>query len=293
VSIADELKQNRTLADYDGEDRVERAADILKAIKQKPEKTPKPSKMPLVDHYLRGGFYPGQLVVISGTTGHGKTTLAQTWTMNLLESQECPLWFSYEVTHEDFLRTFADIDPTYLRHIFMPASMSKHHMKWIEDRIQESFLKYQTSVVFIDHLHYLVEMNGKQTLSSQVGETMRGLKQLALKTNMVVFLICHTMKTKGDEELDLGSVRDSSFVEQEADTVFYIWRDPNNESRNILKLAKNRKGGVIGKRISLRYERRRYYEQSLREANYTVPESGTHSRNGRSMGARTAQRIPY
>lgn len=264
MSITEDILINNKLASYNGEDRVESADDILKEARKRPEVAPKPSKMPLVDGLLKGGFFPGQLVVLSGITGHGKTTLAQTWTMNMLGNLEKPLWFSYEVAETDFLKAFEKVDPQYLPHIFMPISMAKHHLRWIEERIIESHLKYGTSLVFIDHLHYLVEMNGTGNMSTRIGETCRGLKQLALKHGMVIFLICHTGKTKDDEELGLGSVRDSSFIEQEADTVFYTWRDEEREFYNVLKVAKNRKGGLIGKKISLRFESGRYFEQSFR-----------------------------
>jgi predicted ATP-dependent serine protease len=280
VSITEDITINNKLASYTGEDRVESAEEILKEAKKRPEIQPKPSKMTLVDGLLRGGFFPGQLIVVSGITGHGKTTLAQTWTMNMLgnEEPEKPLWFSYEVTDIDFLKTFEKIDKMYLRHIFMPISMAKNHLKWIEERIIESHLKYGTSLVFIDHLHYLVEMNGTGNMSTRIGETCRGLKQLALKHGMVIFLICHTKQTKGDEELGLGSVRDSSFIEQEADTVFYIWRDEEREYHNVLKIAKNRKGGLIGKKISLKYENGRYFEQSFRTTDNPKADSRTSRR---------------
>jgi hypothetical protein len=68
--------------------------------------------------------------------------------------------------------------------------------------------------------------------------------------------ICHTTKTKndGNAELGLGDVRDSSFIEQEADTVFYVWRDEKTEYETLVKVAKNRKKGIINKKVRMIYE---------------------------------------
>jgi hypothetical protein len=91
---------------------------------------------------------------------------------------------------------------------------------------------------------------------------VRGLKQLALKHRVVVFLVAHMQKTKPDEEPGLGHIRDSSFVEQEADTVLYVWRQKENKSVTVLKVAKNRKRGIIDDRIPLVLKDGRYYEKA-------------------------------
>jgi predicted ATP-dependent serine protease len=262
VSIFDDIEKHKKLAIYQGADRVEPAAVILQEARKKPGKPCYPSGLPTLDRVLKGGFFPGQLIVLSGITGMGKTTLAQTFTVHFLKMLIKALWFSYEVGADDFLSVFEKWDTLSLKAIYMPMSLEKHHLLWIEERIIESYLKYDTRVVFIDHLHRLVEMNGKQNLSIQVGNTVIALKEMALRHDMVIFLICHTMKTSnGSEELGLGSVRDSSFIEQEADTVLYTWRHDDGAS-NVLKVAKNRKGGTINVRLQLQYREGLYREQA-------------------------------
>jgi hypothetical protein len=68
-------------------------------------------------------------------------------------------------------------------------------------------------------------------------------------------------KTKNDEEPGLGHIRDSSFVEQEADTVVYVWRSKDNKAITVLKIAKNRKRGIIDDRIALVLVNGRYEEK--------------------------------
>lgn len=262
TDLMQQIEHEQKLASYSGEDRVE-SADIVLALyrKDRPKVDPYKSKLPTLDKTI-DGFYPGQLVIISGTTGHGKTTVAQTITQALCEQITFPLWFSYEVDCDDFLSMFPS-DMT--RYIYMPVKLKENTLEWLEERILEARLKYDIKAIFVDHLHYLISMNPRQNASFLIGETVRGLKQFALKYKIVMFLIAHMAKTRNDEEPGLGHIRDSSFVEQEADTVLYVWRPQVDRNKTILKVAKNRKRGIIDKKIFLTLRAGRYVESAFQE----------------------------
>lgn len=258
----EQIEIEQQLMEYDGEDQVLSAAEVLKRFKADQPKGEKIStKLPTLDRTI-GGLYPGQLVVVSGITGHGKTTLCQTFTKNMSEQLTMPLWFSYEVGTDDFIENF---HPDYQKHIYMPLKLTNNSLKWIEDRILESKVKYGTTICFIDHIHYLVSMTAKTNMSFVIGECVRGLKQLAIKHNIVIVLVAHMTKTKPDEEPGLGMTRDSSFIEQEADTVLYVWRHAKDKNITICKVAKNRKRGVIDDKILLGLTGGQYEETTLRE----------------------------
>ncbi|MDD5244072.1 MAG: DnaB-like helicase C-terminal domain-containing protein [Syntrophorhabdaceae bacterium] len=262
MALAEQIEREQALVKYDGEDRVLPAVEVLKLYRAEVPKGEKiMSKIPTLDRVL-DGFYPGQLIVISGVTGHGKTTIAQTFTKNMSEQLVYPLWFSYEVGTDDFLSTFSD---DHQKYIYMPAKLKGNTLKWLEDRILESKLKYRTQAVFIDHIHYLVTMSPKQNMSYIIGETVRGLKQLCIKHNIVIFLIAHMTKTRPEEEPGLGHTRDSSFIEQEADSVLYVWRHVKDRWITILKVAKNRKRGIIDDRIALILRDGKYEETTAME----------------------------
>lgn len=247
---------------YDGEDQVLPSSEVLnRLIADRPKGERVMSKIPTLDRTI-GGFYPGQLIVVSGVTGHGKTTLCQTFTKNMSEQLTNPLWFSYEVGTEDFINAF---HPDYQAHIFMPAKLKDNTLSWLEERILESMVKYGTTVVFIDHIHYLVQMNSRQNMSFVIGECVRGLKQLAIKHNIIIFLIAHMTKTRPEDEPGLGHTRDSSFIEQEADTVLYVWRLATDRWTTVCKVAKNRKRGIIDEKIALIMQDGKYEETTFRE----------------------------
>ena len=73
--------------------------------------------------------------------------------------------------------------------------------------------------------------------------------------NLVFFLIAHTQKIRLETEPDNNDLRDSSFVAQEADNVFFVWRVPDKENQpknqSVLKISKNRRYGIMNKKIKL------------------------------------------
>lgn len=125
-------------------------------------------------------------------------------------------------------------------------------MDWLEARIIESFLKYQTRIVFIDHLHFLFDIARARNTSLEIGSVIRKLKTIAVENSFIIFLLCHTTKGKSDSELSYESIRDSSFVSQESDSVFMIQRTPQKgENAARLSVEFHRRTGVLDKTIDL------------------------------------------
>jgi len=179
------------------------------------------SKIPGLDR-ATGGFHGGELVTISGPTKGGKTLLAQSLTHSFDKQQQPAVWFTYEVPAGQFLGQLGDDPPL----VYMPAQLKAHAMPWVEDRILESLQKYHTRIVFIDHLHFLFDMGRSRNPSLEIGQVIRHLKGLAVREGLVVFLLSHTKMAKIDGGLSFESIRDSSFVSQESDSVIMIKRVP-------------------------------------------------------------------
>jgi len=162
----------------------------------------------------------------------------------------------YYVIHND---ADVQLEPLIFPQTYQIAHNTSSTLCQVHFTNKSDLLDYLNNVkaVFIDHLHFLVDLARIGNSSLEIGSIVRNIKKVALRQDVVVFLIAHTKKIKsGFEELSLGDVRDSSFIEQEADTVLYIWRKEENEvdvNRSILKIAKNRKLGTKDKKILLKY----------------------------------------
>ena len=215
---------NNDLSQYEGEDKVISSYEMKALLDdQKQPEVHFFSGIPSLDKYT-GGFRGGQLIIISGYTKHGKTLLAQTLCHNFLKQQIYSLWFSYELMPKEFLEKFPELPLFYL-----PQKMKANNLAWVEERISESLLKYRTKAIFLDHLHYLTNLSQLRNPSLRIGEITRHLKRIAVENNLVIFLIAHTTKLKmGDNRVPSAeNIRDSSFIAQDSDTVFMIWRLKN------------------------------------------------------------------
>lgn len=250
--MAGTKKEEKTALDlenYDGEDKIVFSNELKLRLEAKREETGFNIKARFFPYLssLIGGFEGGEMVVVAAFTGHGKTTFCQSLTRDFCEQGHIPLWFSYEVQPYQFLSKFGSNLPIFT----LPNKIIDKSMFWLEERCREALIKYNSRVVFIDHLHFLVDMVHRNA-SLEIGSIVRSIKLIALKYNLIIFLIAHTTKPSGDaKELELGATRDSSFIEQEADTVIYLWRSKKEEDTGTVKIAKDRKNGTFDKKIKI------------------------------------------
>jgi replicative DNA helicase len=215
---------------YDGEDKVISSYELKEEIEKQKQADKEAlkvyTKIPKLDFNI-DGFREGNLVVISAPPKNGKTTLCQTFTNNFAKDGIKSTWFSFEVPMGEFLQKFEEVPLFYT-----PKQMKDKSLEWLEERIVESIAKFDTKVVFIDHLHYIVDMNKSyQNFSVQIGSTMRELKKIALKYNIIIFLVAHMKHTGFSNEHgpNVIDIRDSSFVGQESDIVMMIWREAKGD----------------------------------------------------------------
>ena len=240
-------KRLENLKDYAGEDQILSSHEMKIKLSENPESIINiKSLIPSLDVAI-DGFRDGELISISGPTKMGKTLLAQSLTVSFAKQQYFSLWFSYEVPVRQFLSQFKELPL-----IYMPARLKAHAMNWVEDRINESFLKYRTRLIFIDHLHFLFDMARTRNPSIEIGTVVRRLKGIAINGGFVIFLLCHTTKGHSENDLSYESIRDSSFISQESDCVLMIKRTPREgETAARLRVEFHRRTGVLERVIDL------------------------------------------
>ena len=245
ANLNDLMKKISNLKDYKGDDQIITSYDLQDIIKQEPPLKVFNSKMPSLDKAIEG-FQPGELIAISGPRKSGKTLFAQSLTKNFIDQDIKSLWFSYELTSRQFIERFPDL-PFFV----LPLKLKAYALDWLQDRIVEALTKYSIEVVFIDHLHFLFDMARSRSVSIEIGQIIRWLKTLAIELNLVIFVLCHLQKISFDAEPDDLNIRDSSFVSQESDTGFILWRVRNSDNHAWLKVCYSRRTGVIDKKIPL------------------------------------------
>jgi replicative DNA helicase len=251
--------------DYQGEDRVITFRELAKELKKQKPSEGYYTQIPKLDKKTEG-FRDGNLIIVSGTTGSGKTSLLQTFTKNFSNQELSTLFFTYEVPPREFLRKFENDIPEFA---CLPKQHHASKLEWLEQRIIEAIAKYQTKIIMIDHLHFLLDMkmmSGNTSLF--IGGIMRELKRIAIEYDIIIFLVAHTKKTKfnqDDEMPELTSLRDSGMIACEADFVIFIDRKLTEDKKEwdnkaMLYLAKNRWSGDTGW-IPLIYSNNKFNEE--------------------------------
>lgn len=255
LSLEEKLKPFKGLEMYSGEDKVINFKELVDKLELQRDDQGDIIKtgIPTLDKATEG-LRGGQLIVLSAPTGSGKTSLLQSMTKTFSDDNISCLWFSYEVNPLEFAEKFKTMDcdiPTF----YIPSQNKDSNLEWFKIRCLEGIAKFKTKIVFIDHLHFLMDMKflAKTNTSIAIGMLMRELKRFALEYDLIIFLVAHLTKIKLEQVPTIDDLRDSSFIGQESDFVWIMWRHQEkdkstptgfvdtNEARLII--AKNRWNG--------------------------------------------------
>lgn len=254
---------------YNGEDKVIPFSDIVSKIKLSREEEKILSGWGGLDDIL-GGFRFQQVVAVSALTKSGKTSFLMDLTTRIQDYH--PLWFPFEESAEELIRKYIERgeEPPVA---FTPEVQKANSIEWIESKVIESIAKFNTRVVFIDHLDYIVPFTSEQHHLA-ISRTMRDLKGLAKKWNIIIFLIVHLQKAKMDTQPTLEDFRGSSSIGQEVDTAILLWREMKREQGQVVitdnvnvSVQANRRTGKTGN-VKMKYVNGKFLEEDWEQTNY-------------------------
>lgn len=255
-------KKEDRLAVYEGEDKIVSSHDLLAQtdLNLVTEKTGISS----LDRIL-GGVEAGELIVVSGPTGNGKTSFLMSITRNMAWKDVPSVWFTLEVTPKSFIRKIAHACGEKMPLFYMPNRNTENHVEWLEERIIEAKVKHDVKVVFIDHIHQIFSLHRMKNpnVSLELGDMVGKIKQMAIDHHLVIFLVAHTRDNaeRPTAEPQKELIRDSGLISRLADSIILIWRVRNEDSIETkrmptdlketdvqakVRVAKNRREGKLG-----------------------------------------------
>lgn len=259
-------------ARYNGEDRVVHADEIIAAAKAREGERVIPTGYASLDAILKG-FIPSQLIVMSAATKSGKTTFCMELTHRM--KAENPMWLSFEEGMDELLIKFDETHGS-TPHVFAPLQMKGNTLEWVEKKIVEAKVKFNTNLIFIDHLHFIVPFTSeRQDLA--IGHAMRELKRMARDWGVVIVLIAHIKKARVDRSPTLEDLRDSSFIAQEADTVIMLYRHAFRDDEGDMSVTNNVNVSVLANRrtgktgnVKMVYDNGKFLEKDWRRAEVEI-----------------------
>ncbi len=198
-------------------------------------------------------FRLGEVYVVSGPTGHGKTSFCRHLISSFTDLSYKCLYLGQEGVSTSFFENFHSEVPKF----FMSEDFIEADVDWCEQTILKAVRDKDCRIIFIDHLHYMISfrqlMNGNA--SFLLGEFMRKLVKIVAKYSVLTFLVAHTVKDVIVKVPNLSDVRDASFITQEVNGVLIVYRCStvnkvtgeityiNNKSK--IAVVKNRRVGTL------------------------------------------------
>ncbi|MBN9690697.1 MAG: AAA family ATPase [Verrucomicrobia bacterium] len=219
-----------------------------------------PSGLGMLDVRLRG-MRPGQLIVIAGRPGDGKTSLAMQAAEHVAVDRRTPVGvFSLEMTREELVgRMIAGRAGVTQDEATQPfsgspeaAEMSRRLAKaageigksplHVSDRCGLTMgqiraqarlwaQRHNVALLVIDYLGLIRSANSKASAYERVSEISVGLKALAKELQVPVIGLSQLNRKNQSEDRapDLHDLRDSGSVEQDADVVVMLHPDGDDD----------------------------------------------------------------
>lgn len=236
---------------------------------------------------LLGGLRPGQLVVIGGRPGGGKTALGLTIAASAAKAGTPAFFASMEMPAQEIAERLLAASSGVGMHTLRRGGMSPADVAAVSraaDRIKGRPIfvddtpdqpaarlaavarrvrrRYGVGLVVVDYLQLMRPENPKENRTQQVGLCARRVKLLARQCGVPVLLLCQlNREVEGREggKPRLSDLRESGEIEQHADAVILLSMDQRQDAtRDVWEaaavVAKNR-NGPVGE-AALHYRRR-------------------------------------
>lgn len=252
---------------------------------------PLPAGVADVDAILDGGFRPGTLAILAARPSIGKTSLALHVARSVALRGMATLFVTLEMSADELAAKylaiasdltihalrggaplasadFAELRAAAASEAEVPLLLAEPHrssMGCILATIREAVTRRGVRFVALDYLQ-LVEADGRYANRyEQVTAITRDLKQLARELEIPLLVLAQlnrAAEARSDHRPQLGDLRDSGSIEQDADVVLLLhwpWKHDSGKARDHVDLivAKNRLGatGTIGLRFDAAHGR--------------------------------------
>jgi replicative DNA helicase len=212
---------------------------------------------------ITGGFQPGNLIVVAGRPGMGKSAYAQSVASHAIERGYPGLMFSLEMTDDEIgqraISAEAGIDGSILRNgvfrdietirLSSAVTRIKNYPLWVDDEGRQDLLSIsavsrrwrknqtifppgqeQLGFIIVDYLQLLEASPDRQYQSREreVANISRGLKALAKELKLPIIALAalnRDCEKRTDKRPLMSDLGESGAIERDANMVILLYRD--------------------------------------------------------------------
>lgn len=170
------------------------------------------------------GFEGGEMYILTGHTGQGKSQLATNWAINVAQRDKTVLFINTEMTKLQMGRRVNNIlgENMVTGRIITNDRSDILHRDVIA--IMENAKEKGCDLVVVDHLHYFARSIDNTT--GEISRMTKDFKDAAVNLDIPLLMLCHVDQSKpATYRPTLKMLKNSSSIAQDADVVLTIFRD--------------------------------------------------------------------
>ena len=230
-----------------------------------------------VDRFA-GGLTRGEITIVGGRPGHGKSTMMLNMMSNVLDKKRKVLLFNRELTNVEVLKKLIALESGKLSYAMIRQGIYEtQHLQEL-DRVREyiskkyspdrfrmfdqlrdfsssatEIKKFKPDVIFDDYIQLITPAGKEEQRRLQLERIVNDYKWIAKEYNCVVVLasqLNRALETRGNPMPQLSDLAESGAIEQVAENVFFVYyaykvpatAKPENKNEIALVAAKVRYG---------------------------------------------------
>ena len=226
---------------------------------------------------ITSGFHSGELIIVAGRPGMGKTALALSMGRNAAVTDKTGVGiFSLEMANHQLAMRLLCAEGRVDSHLVRTGKLPKSQWKnlsiavgqlaeapiYLDDTAAMSVLEvrakarrlkaeHDVGLLIVDYIQLMTGPKGAESRQQEISQISRSLKALAKEIEVPVIglsQLSRAVESRSDRRPQLSDLRESGAIEQDADVVIFLYRpwvysqEEDDRGKATIIVAKQRNG---------------------------------------------------